>query len=488
LLGEVFADTGFDAATQFEYLRDRKLANLWKLVDLARNFDRSGLFGMAEFIQRLADLVRTQPREEQAATQPENADVVRLMTIHQAKGLEFPVVIVPDVGAEGGGPHNPVAHWDTRLGCVTRPPAEEPPPFPPLAWRLWKATEAVDDWREGLRTLYVACTRAEDYLILSASLPRDYSPGNAWMLQLAERFDLKHGDCLTPGFPEERRPKVRVTDSLAPPPSAAAPSKPAAARVGETPDSPLLPTLSRSLANRDYSLGNGQKSDFADTVALRDVSSGQTAFALCQGVNRFDAEDGSDRTAWLPPRERLFGNDESEKGQRDRILRAVLERWDFQDSAGWHPVLQQTIEAQSMPGIGEGVREELERGLERFAQSETCRQLAAARVCRREVEFCLKGKAGEEASPSSSCPLIRGIIDCVWQDAGGDWHLLAWDTDPAPADRKEKDWRDRKYILALWAAALHQALKTWPRTVSRYYFGDGAVVSPKCDRLQDREV
>ena len=50
LLNAVFADSGYDAAMQFEFLGDRKLANLWKLLDLARTFDRSGLFGLAEFI------------------------------------------------------------------------------------------------------------------------------------------------------------------------------------------------------------------------------------------------------------------------------------------------------------------------------------------------------------------------------------------------------------------------------------------------------
>ncbi len=131
LLGTVFADSGYDAATQFEFLGDRKLANLWKLLDLARTFDRSGLFGLAEFIARLGDFVRTQPREEQAATQPENADVVRLMTIHQAKGLEFPVVIVPDFAANFRNAFAPVVVWDDELGCVARPPAdEEEPPFP----------------------------------------------------------------------------------------------------------------------------------------------------------------------------------------------------------------------------------------------------------------------------------------------------------------------------------------------------------------------
>src|SRR5207302_4483935 len=135
LLGEVFADSGYDAATQLEHLGDRKLANLWKLVDLARTFDRSGLFGLAEFIRRLGDLVQAQPREEQAATQPENADVVRLMTIHQAKGLEFPVVFIPDVGATAGGSHFPSAHWHGSMGCICRPPAEEPLPFSDFPWR-----------------------------------------------------------------------------------------------------------------------------------------------------------------------------------------------------------------------------------------------------------------------------------------------------------------------------------------------------------------
>jgi ATP-dependent helicase/nuclease subunit A len=213
LLGQVLADSGYDAAMQFEFLGDRKLANLWKLQEMARAFDRTGLFGLAEFIGRLGDLVSSQPREEQAATQPENADVVRLMTIHQAKGLEFPVVFVPDLAARTGGAHQPVAHWDARLGCVVRPPAdEEPPPFPEFAASLWKAREAIEEWHEDLRTLYVACTRAEDYLVLSASLSDSFAPETAWMLALAERFDLRTGECLAADVPPAERPRVRVTE------------------------------------------------------------------------------------------------------------------------------------------------------------------------------------------------------------------------------------------------------------------------------------
>ncbi len=211
LLGAVFADSGYDAATQFEYLGDRKLANLWKLQDLARTFDRSGLFGLAEFIARLGDLVGNQAREEQAATQFETGDVVRLMTIHQAKGLEFPVVIVPDLAADGHGGGQPIAQWDRRLGCIAKAPIEDDEPvFVDFGWQMWKMQTDLEEWKEDLRTLYVACTRAEDYLIFSSSLPDPYQPAGPWMQTLAERFDVGTGECRAADVKGGERPFVSV--------------------------------------------------------------------------------------------------------------------------------------------------------------------------------------------------------------------------------------------------------------------------------------
>lgn len=272
LLGRVFADSGYDAAMQFESLGDRKLANLWKLMDLARTFDRSGRFGLADFIRRLSDLVENQPREEQAATQPENADVIRLMSIHQAKGLEFPVVILPDFGATVGAAITHVVHWDRELGCIVKPPPEDdPPPFSDLAWKLWRAKEKLEDWNEDLRTLYVACTRAKDYLILSGCLTEDKIPGGAWITVLRERFDLQTGACLTREVAPEHVPRVRVTQSAAATASSETRGKPPRRKVQDgIPDGthigPIPAPLPRGL----------------DTL-------------------QFDAEDGSDQIDWALP-------------------------------------------------------------------------------------------------------------------------------------------------------------------------------------------
>jgi ATP-dependent helicase/nuclease subunit A len=300
LLGEVFADSGYDAATQLEFLGDRKLANLWKLLDLARTFDRSGLFGLAEFLARLGDLVKSQPREEQAATQPENADVVRLMTVHQAKGLEFPAVFVPDLAAAGGGNSRPIAEWDPALGCVARPPADEDgAAFPDFAHRLWQAGTDLEEWEEDIRTLYVACTRARDYLVLSAALPDAYQPAGPWMLTLAERFDLGTGLCLAGDVAPGRRPAVRVHDGLRPPPP-----PPPAVPLGPLASAPLPPFPEAP----------------APVRGLRPVSAAELERWLQTHGTLFAA-----RADGWPAGE---GDAEPSRSPTEQMLRRVLARWD----------------------------------------------------------------------------------------------------------------------------------------------------------------
>lgn len=212
LINRVLADSGYDAALQFEMLGDRKLANLWKLIDQARTFDSAGGLTLADFVQRLSELVQTPPREEQAATQPEESNVIRLMSIHQSKGLEFPVVIVPDLNAKSRGPSAGTALWDHRFGCVPRPPAdEEPAPFSDWPGELWKVQEGLAEYDEDLRTLYVACTRAKDYLVLSASLPSPIKAESTAMKVLLERFDATSGECRHETLSLAERPQVRVT-------------------------------------------------------------------------------------------------------------------------------------------------------------------------------------------------------------------------------------------------------------------------------------
>jgi ATP-dependent helicase/nuclease subunit A len=460
LLGAVFADSGYDAATQFEFLGDRKLANLWKLLDLARTFDRSGLFGLADFIGRLGDLVRTQPREEQAATQPENADVVRLMTIHQAKGLEFPVVFVPDLTTITGAAHQPVAHWDARLGCVVRPPVdEEQTPFPDFGWRLWQAGETVEDWHEDLRTLYVACTRAEDYLVLSAALPESFRPSGAWMCALAERFDLGTGNCLDSGIAKERRPKVRVllhVESFRHELSASGGVDPRRDQPGGSPlntAAQIAPVAVSLRGKRIITIAELEQCLHTPTAAVLGW--------------QFDTEDGSDGSTWLTPRQRMDSVNDPQQAELDHLLRAVLARWDFATADGWRAFLVQGGTAAPW--------------MERFATSEVRHALASAVRLHREVEFLLRWPcSSQEEEPIC----LRGVLDILWEDRDGGRHLLFFGTQA----EDETALQQHKPGLLVGAHAVRQQWGGWPKTATYFCLASGQTVRLTSRQMQQRQV
>ncbi len=138
------------------------LANVYRVADLARNFELSGGISFRGFIEEL----EAQAEKAESAEAPvleEGADGIRLMTVHSAKGLEFPVVILADMTANiaAGDPDRYVdAHQ--RL-CATRLLRCAP-------WELRdnETQERLRERAEGVRVAYVATTRARDLLVVPA--------------------------------------------------------------------------------------------------------------------------------------------------------------------------------------------------------------------------------------------------------------------------------------------------------------------------------
>lgn len=199
LLDRALGESGYEAALLVEPLGPRKRANVRKLVQKARQFDAQGGFTLGDLAARLRNDLFDPPREAQATTADEAGDCVRLMTIHQAKGLEFPIVVLPDLNRGIAGSLDSVAfHRD--LGFVIRPssetevdPESDRKPGENLGWTLFDAIEQEEEHREALRVFYVAATRAESHLVLSAGLMTDKPPGSPSLTLLEERFDLETG-------------------------------------------------------------------------------------------------------------------------------------------------------------------------------------------------------------------------------------------------------------------------------------------------------
>jgi ATP-dependent helicase/nuclease subunit A len=162
----VCAATDFEAVCLTQFQGAQKVANVRKLIELAREWERKRLFSLRDFVSAVRRLAETEPREPEAALAGEQHDVVRLMTIHQAKGLEFRVVVVPDLGRQAK-PDWTVPALDDELGVVSGP-------VDATGWMAvghagleeHRRREIARERAELARLLYVACTRARDVLVL----------------------------------------------------------------------------------------------------------------------------------------------------------------------------------------------------------------------------------------------------------------------------------------------------------------------------------
>lgn len=233
LVDRILDESGYEAALLGEFLGDRKRANARKLVRMARRFDEEGGFTLADFVDRLRADLRSATKETQAATTDEGGPIIRLMSIHQAKGLEFPIVVLPDLDRKRPGELRRVA-FDPDLGPLVNPVAEPESagedggeteqPGGSLGWAIYRHQEKAADDAEALRLFYVATTRARDFLILSSATDPGKPPTSPALTLLDRRFDRSSGLLKGPTPAGRAEPRVEVIDPAGSPSPAVSPS------------------------------------------------------------------------------------------------------------------------------------------------------------------------------------------------------------------------------------------------------------------------
>ncbi|KPK80570.1 MAG: hypothetical protein AMJ81_11835 [Phycisphaerae bacterium SM23_33] len=196
LIERLLAETGYAAVLLGQFNGRRMLGNVRRLLAAARSAEAAGApmhIGVADFVKRYGEFVLAQWRYEQAAVVGEAEDVVRLMTIHKAKGLEFPVVVVPDLNAGFRGPGTPGLLFGPDWGLTCIPPQsagenDDDGREEPISYRLAREAEKQELVEEDIRKLYVAATRHKDHLVLVGADWRgrdgQFRDGSSYLAQL----------------------------------------------------------------------------------------------------------------------------------------------------------------------------------------------------------------------------------------------------------------------------------------------------------------
>ncbi len=150
-------------------------ANLEKFLDLVRSFELGHGPALRPLLRFLDALRAVDPADGGPVGEESSTDAVRIYTIHGAKGLEFPAVVLPDLGSPLPTRHRSRFYCEsffvgrerkTFFGMRIRNPDDRHQEWEPPVYRMLRRLETFRQLAEEKRLLYVAATRAQDRLLL----------------------------------------------------------------------------------------------------------------------------------------------------------------------------------------------------------------------------------------------------------------------------------------------------------------------------------
>lgn len=406
LLDRALEWTRYDLAVLALPGGQRRLANVRKLMRLGReHFAEHGadLPGFVELLRLRGRSWRPDPDQSEAPVESESLDAVRLMTIHRAKGLEFEIVCVADLGRANRSSADLVrVGADGRVGLRLARPGSGAK-VSALAFGALGEEQRTRAAREERRLFYVAVTRARERLILSgaAKLETWGNPAGggtpiSWLgAELVP--DISAADGVSEGV------RYRVVREL---------DKPGAHPASE-------------LENRTWPPGGHQPPGLARENGGEVPPITSLSYTSLAAYRRCGYRFYVERMLGIPPVERGAGGEPPRAGgagavlapaERGTVVHELLEHLDFR-----RPVLPSSsaiIAAAPRPPSAAEL-EAITALIERFTSTELCARLGRATWVRREQRF---------GFPFAGA-LITGMIDVIAAESSGRRLVVDYKTD-----------------------------------------------------------
>lgn len=167
LIQDIYDETGIYESVQMMRDGAQRAANMDLLMEQARQFDASTCHGLHAFAQYINRIREQQEEMGEVNIAGEEENVVRIMTMHKSKGLEFPVCILLGLGRKLGGTQGDFLTIQPELGIASKIVDNETRTVKDTFYRnALKRQNEMADLGEEMRVLYVAMTRAKEKLIL----------------------------------------------------------------------------------------------------------------------------------------------------------------------------------------------------------------------------------------------------------------------------------------------------------------------------------
>jgi ATP-dependent helicase/nuclease subunit A len=439
---------------------ERRLANIHKLLRLARSFEAGEGRDLRAFVDHVEYLRRAEATEPEAPVEGVEPDAVRLMTVHAAKGLEFPVVCVADLGRQPLVRTPKLLVDGDRVGLRLQRVGDGEV-HEELEYEQLRAERRRREAEEEDRVLYVAMTRARDRLLLSGAVdfeswptPGEIPPPIQWLgpalcptlVEVAQRGGGVH----ELGVGESAATALRCTLStpagygsvLYGAPSQAASQAPSAvstsagAHVAEQPRAPL----------------SERRPKEPEKVASSPALPATLSYTSLSQLERCGYRYYLERVLGMPERRAGAAGAAATHGldarARGVLVHRLMECLEFSGAAPPDAARVGVVARELGLEPTAGEREELASLLARALDGPLSRRIGAATRLRREHPFAFG--LGEDA------PLVTGVIDLLCEEADGTALIVDYKSDrlEAGADPEKLVARDYAVQRLLYALAV----------------------------------
>ena len=378
---------------------EQAVANLRKIREMAEALADRPHLTLTGFVDLMMSRVSEQPDEAESALAEESLDAVRVLTIHKAKGLEFPVVILPGLHQGSKNPRKgPSIHHDWSSRCYSLQMGGRLN----LGAVLVEMKMAVREEAEQRRLLYVGMTRARDLLVLSGG--ETSKPGHDTVLSLLGETIADEDTHSTTGH--IRIGTSRLTRVMTP-------ATTAARRRRQEFQSAMAarPALGPILIRRQARQAEWERCRTTPRRLIPSILAESMPKTMAISPGSVTERDAADHG-------RLVGI----------CAHAVLEQWDFgRPRTGIRPVIDQACRryvAQDHPEMLADVTEDLRAIFGHFLSSEPYKRLQGATVLGREVPFVM---------PLAEGQMMDGVIDLIYRLDGWIW-IADYKTDQVAAE------------------------------------------------------
>ena len=172
-LWQLLTESGYAAFASAVPAGTQRLANLRALADKAQIYESEnagGLYGFISYVDAINDR-GGKVETGQVKILSESEDVVRIMTIHKSKGLEFPFVLLAGLGKRFNKTKPPGADFHKKFGAALRLRSPGTGLYcDPLSLQMIRKKKDAEELAENIRVLYVALTRPKDIVLMSAAV------------------------------------------------------------------------------------------------------------------------------------------------------------------------------------------------------------------------------------------------------------------------------------------------------------------------------